>query len=104
MLMAELTTAAVHNLLVEIIVPHNNSLAEVKYAEHEIGNPAFGCDLAPIDFVAFARACGAEGFRCAQPAQVRSATQAALNSTRAARLEAVVHPNEKSAKPDELKI
>ena len=60
MLMAEMTTAVQHNLPVEVIVLKNNSLAEVKFEQIELGNPSFGCDLSPIDFVAFARACGAE--------------------------------------------
>ena len=65
MLMAELTTAVANNLPVKIILLKNNSLAEVKFEQKEIGNPEYGCDLAPIDFVAFAKACGADGFRCA---------------------------------------
>jgi pyruvate dehydrogenase (quinone) len=36
-----------------------------------LGNPEFGCALSPIDFVAFAKACGAGGFRCTRPDEVR---------------------------------
>lgn len=35
--------------------------------QREIGNPNYGCDLRPIDFVAFGHACGADGFRCERP-------------------------------------
>jgi pyruvate dehydrogenase (quinone)/pyruvate decarboxylase len=45
----------------------NNSLAEVKFEQRDLGNPEFGCELSPIDFVAFAKACGADGFRCTRP-------------------------------------
>jgi len=103
MLMAELTTAVANALPIKIILLKNNSLAEVKFEQREIGNPQYGCDLAPIDFVAFARACGAEGFRCTAPGEVRPAIQAALGSTGAALVEAVVDVNEKPAKPDELR-
>ena len=103
MLMAELTTAVANNLPVKIVLLKNNSLAEVKFEQKEIGNPEYGCDLAPIDFVAFARACGADGFRCERPDQVRGAIQAALRSPRAALVEAVVDAEEKPAKPDELR-
>jgi pyruvate dehydrogenase (quinone)/pyruvate decarboxylase len=103
MLMAELTTAVANALPIKIILLKNNSLAEVKFEQREIGNPQYGCDLAPIDFVAFARACGAEGFRCTAPGEVRPAIQAALSSTGAALVEAVVDVNEKPAKPDELR-
>jgi thiamine pyrophosphate-dependent acetolactate synthase large subunit-like protein len=46
----------------------------------ELGNPSFGCELSPIDFVAFARVCGADGFHCERPEEVRPAIQAALRS------------------------
>ena len=72
MLMAELTTAVANNLPIKIILLKNNSLAEVKFEQKEIGNPEYGCDLAPIDFVAFAKACGADAFRCERPDEVRT--------------------------------
>ncbi len=104
MLMAELTTAVANNLAVKIIILKNNSLAEVKFEQKEIGNPEFGCTLSPIDFVAFAKACGAEGFRCERPEELRSTIQAALNSPGPAIVEALVDAEEKPAKPEELKV
>jgi pyruvate dehydrogenase (quinone)/pyruvate decarboxylase len=103
MLMAELTTAVANKLPVKIIILKNNSLAEVKFEQKEMGNPEYGCALAPIDFVAFAKACGADGFHCERPDEVRSAIQAALNSPGAAIVEALVDAEEKPAKPGELK-
>jgi pyruvate dehydrogenase (quinone) len=103
MLMAELTTAVANKLPVKIVILKNNSLAEVKFEQKEIGNPEFGCTLAPIDFVAFAKACGAEGFRCERPEEVRGAIQAALNSPGVAVVEAIVDAEEKPAKPEELR-
>jgi pyruvate dehydrogenase (quinone) len=103
MLMAELTTAVANRLPVKIVILKNNSLAEVKFEQKEIGNPEYGCTLAPIDFVAFAKACGADGFRCERPEEVRGAIQAALNSPGPAIVEAVVDAEEKPAKPDELR-
>jgi pyruvate dehydrogenase (quinone)/pyruvate decarboxylase len=78
-------------------------LAEVRFEQEELQYPQFGCDLAPIDFVAFAKACGAEGYRCSRPEEVRPAIEAALAASKAAVLEAVVDANEKPAKPAELK-
>jgi pyruvate dehydrogenase (quinone) len=52
MLMADLVTAVSSKLPVKIILLKNNSLAEVKFEQQEIGNPEYGCELAPIDFVA----------------------------------------------------
>ncbi|HEY1212520.1 MAG TPA: thiamine pyrophosphate-dependent enzyme, partial [Bryobacteraceae bacterium] len=65
--------------------------------------PQFGCDLSPIDFAAFAKSCGAEGFRCTRPEEVRPAITSALRSSKAALVEAVVDADEKPAKPAELK-
>jgi pyruvate dehydrogenase (quinone)/pyruvate decarboxylase len=104
MLMAELSTAVQLNLPVKIMLLKNNSLAEVKFEQEDLGNPAFGCNLPPIDFVAFAKACGADGFRCAAPDEVLPALQQALRSPRAALVEAVVDANEPPAKPDQLKV
>jgi pyruvate dehydrogenase (quinone) len=104
MLMAEMTTAVAYSLPVKIVILKNNSLAEVKFEQVELGNPSFGCDLAPIDFVAFARACGADGFRCEHPDEVRPAVQAALRSPKAAIVEAVVDANEKPTNPEELHV
>jgi len=81
----------------------NNSLSEVRFEQEELGYPTYGCDLPPIDFVAFAKACGADGFRCANPAETRPAIEAALRSPRAALVEAMVDPNEPPSKPEELK-
>jgi pyruvate dehydrogenase (quinone) len=104
MLMAELSTAVAQNLPVKIILLKNNSLAEVKFEQKELGNPEYGCDLPPIDFVAFAKACGADAFRCERPDEVRPAISAALNSSKAALVEAVVDADEKPTKPEELKV
>jgi pyruvate dehydrogenase (quinone)/pyruvate decarboxylase len=103
MLMAELSTAVAQNLPVKIILLKNNSLAEVKFEQKEIGNPDYGCDLPPIDFVAFARACGADAFHCERPDEIRPAIRGALNSPRPALVEAVVDADERPTRPDELK-
>jgi pyruvate dehydrogenase (quinone) len=103
MLMAELTTAVANKLPVKIILLKNDSLAEVKFEQRDMGYPEYGCKLAPIDFVAFAKACGAEGYRCQHAEEIRPAIEAALNSPNAALVEAVVDANEKPLKPDELK-
>jgi pyruvate dehydrogenase (quinone) len=103
MLMAELATAAKLKLPVKVLLLRNDNLAEVKFEQQDLGNPVFGCDLSPIDFVAFARACGAEGHRCTRPEEVRPAIEAALRSPGPALVEAVVDPDERPAKPHELK-
>ena len=104
MLMAELSTAVAQNLPVKIILLKNNSLAEVKFEQKEIGNPNYGCDLPPIDFVAFAKACGADAFLCERPDEIGPAIRAALSSPKPALVEAVVDADEKPTRPDVLKV
>jgi pyruvate dehydrogenase (quinone)/pyruvate decarboxylase len=103
MLMAELSTAVAHQLPVKIILLKNNSLAEVMFEQREIGNPDFGCALPQMDFVSFARACGADAFHCKTPDEIAPAIRAALSSPRTALVEALVDAEEKPTKPDELK-
>jgi pyruvate dehydrogenase (quinone)/pyruvate decarboxylase len=103
-LMAELTTAVKYELPVKIVVFKNNALAEVLYEQKELGNPPYGCDLSPIDFAAYAKACGADGFTCSRPAELDRAIDALLRSPRPAVLEAVVDANEQPAMPHELKV
>ena len=38
-------------------------------ADGVLGNPKYVCELQPIDFAAFARACDATGFSVENPAQ-----------------------------------
>jgi pyruvate dehydrogenase (quinone) len=103
-LMAELSTAVKYHLPVKIVILKNNSLAEVRFEQKELGNPEYGCDLNPIDFVAFAKACGADGFHCGKPSEVRSTIAAFLRSARAAVLEVDVDPDEKPSLPQDLKV
>jgi pyruvate dehydrogenase (quinone) len=54
----------------------------------------YGVSLQPIDFVQFAEACGAVGFRCERPDEARSALDAMLRADGPALCEAVVDPFE----------
>ena len=59
-----------------------------------LGNPVYGVDLQPIDFVRFAEACGGIGFRCERPEEVPSALEAMMLVDGPALCEAVVDPFE----------
>ncbi len=59
-----------------------------------LGNPEYGVELQPIDFVKFAEACGGVGFRCETPDEVGPAMAAAFASKKPALVEAVVDPFE----------
>ena len=95
MLMMEFVTAVKHNLPIKVIIIKNNTLGQIKWEQMVfLGNPEYGVELQPIDFVQFARACGGVGFRCEQPDEVRPALEAAFASKKPALVEAVVDPFE----------
>ena len=59
-----------------------------------LGNPEFGVDLQPIDFVKYAEACGAAAFHCESPTEIEDVLSRALHTPGPAVVEAVVDPFE----------
>src|SRR5262249_9906570 len=95
MMMGEMATLVKYKLPVKVIIIKNNTLGQIKWEQMVFeGNPEFGVDLQPIDFAAFARACGAAGFTLDDPAQAESTLRAALEHDGPALVEAVVDANE----------
>jgi pyruvate dehydrogenase (quinone)/pyruvate oxidase len=95
MLMMEFITAVKYNLPIKIVIIKNNTLGQIKWEQMVfLGNPEYGVELQPIDFVAFAHACGGVGFRCERPDEVRPALEAAFASKKPALVEAIVDPFE----------
>jgi pyruvate dehydrogenase (quinone)/pyruvate oxidase len=100
MLMAELATTAKYDLNVKIIVVKNNSLGQIKWEQMAfLGNPEFGCDLHPIDFVEVARACGIEAYSVSDPAQCSNVLSEAFTAPGPALVEAEVDGNEPPLPP-----
>ena len=95
MLMGEMATLVKYKLPVKVILMKNNSLGMIKWEQIVFeGNPSFGVDLQPINFAAFARACGAEGFTLQEPAGTASVLRQALQTPGPALVEAVIDPHE----------
>jgi pyruvate dehydrogenase (quinone)/pyruvate oxidase len=95
MLMGEFATAVKYRLPVKVVVFKNNTLGMIKWEQMVfLGNPEYGVSLEPIDFVKFADACGAIGFRCERPDEVHSALDAMMLVDGPALCEAVVDPFE----------
>jgi pyruvate dehydrogenase (quinone)/pyruvate oxidase len=100
MLMAELATAVKYRLPVKIVIIKNNTLGMIKWEQMVfLGNPEFGVDLQPIDFAAFAHACGATGFTIDDPAQCGAVLDQALATAGPVVIEAVVDPFEPPMPP-----
>jgi pyruvate dehydrogenase (quinone)/pyruvate oxidase len=100
MLMGELATAVKYALPIKVIVIKNNTLGMIKWEQMVfLGNPEYGCELQPIDFAAFARACGATGFTVDDPAECGKVLDEALAARGPVVVEAVVDPYEPPMPP-----
>jgi pyruvate dehydrogenase (quinone)/pyruvate oxidase len=68
MQLGDFLTAVQHGLPIKIVVIRNNSLGLIKWEQMVfLGNPEYGVNMAPLDFVKFAEACGARGVRIDDP-------------------------------------
>jgi pyruvate dehydrogenase (quinone) len=95
MLMGEIATLVKYDLRVKVIVIKNNVLGEIKWEQMVLeGNPQYGVELQPIDFAAYARACGAGGFTIEKPGDAEKILREALEYPGPAVVQAVVDPNE----------
>ncbi len=95
MLMGEVATLVKYKLPVKIIIIKNNVLGMIKWEQIVLeGNPQYGVELQPIDFAAFARACGAAGYTIERQEDAAKTLREALEFDGPAVIEAVVDPNE----------
>lgn len=95
MLMGELATAVKYQLPIKVVIIKNNTLGMIKWEQMVfLGNPEYGCELQPIDFAAFARACGATAFTVDDPAQCGAVLDEALRTPGPVVVEAIVDPFE----------
>jgi pyruvate dehydrogenase (quinone) len=95
MLMGEIATLVKYDLRVKVIVIKNNVLGEIKWEQLALeGNPEYGVELQPIDFAAYAKACGAGGFTIEKPNDAKGILKEALDYPGPAVVQAVVDPNE----------
>jgi pyruvate dehydrogenase (quinone) len=95
MLMAEFATCVKYRLPVKVVVVKNNTLGQIKWEQMVfLGNPEYGCELQPIDFAAFAQACGGTGFTIEDPAECGAVLERALAAPGPVLVQAVVDPYE----------
>jgi pyruvate dehydrogenase (quinone) len=100
MLMAEFATCVKYRLPIKVVIVKNNTLGMIKWEQMVfLGNPEYGCELQPIDFGAFARACGGSGFTIDDPAQCGHVLDRALATPGPVIVEAIVDPFEPPMPP-----
>lgn len=95
MMMGDFATLVQYGLPVKVIVFKNNTLGLIKWEQMlYLGNPEYGVDLHPVDFVKVAEACGAKGVRIEEPERSREQLKEALALPGPALIECVVDPLE----------
>ena len=100
MLIGEFMTAVEHKLPIKVVVYDNATWGLVHLEMEGAGNPpAPGASFPNMDFAAFARACGAQGFTARDPATLIATVQAFLAAPGPAILHAIVDPDEIPAMP-----
>jgi pyruvate dehydrogenase (quinone)/pyruvate oxidase len=100
MLMGDFVTLRKYNLNAKIIVIKNNTLGQIKWEQMVfLGNPEFGCELEPIDFVRVAEGCGISTVRIEDPARCADQLREALAAPGPSLIEAVVDPYEPPMPP-----
>jgi len=93
MLMAEFATAVKYQLPIKVIIIKNNTLGMIKWEQMVfLGNPEYGCELQPINFAAFAQACGGIGMTIEDPEECGPVIDDALAAKGPVVVEAVVDP------------
>ncbi len=100
MLMAEFANCVKYRLPVKVVIVNNSTLGMIKWEQMVfLGHPEFGCDLQPIDYAAFARACSGTGFRIEEPADCGRILEDALAVDGPVVIDAIVDPHEPPMPP-----
>jgi pyruvate dehydrogenase (quinone) len=101
MLMGEFATAVQYDLPIKVIVIKNNTLGMIRWEQMGfLGNPEFGVEFSPIDWVKFAEACGGKGYAIKEPNEVNSIMQQAMKEEKKPTIiEAYVDPFEPPMPP-----
>jgi pyruvate dehydrogenase (quinone) len=101
MLMGDFATAVQYDLPIKVIVIKNNTLGMIRWEQMGfLGNPEFGVEFSPIDWVKFAEACGGKGYAIKEPNEVKSIMQQALKEEKKPTIiEAYVDPFEPPMPP-----
>lgn len=95
MAMGDLLTLAQYKLPVKLLVFKNNTLALEKWEQLSFtGNPEYGNELLPANFVKIAEGCGIKGIRIDDPAHCYDQLKEALSLNEAVLIECVVDPFE----------
>ncbi|HEU4448267.1 MAG TPA: thiamine pyrophosphate-dependent enzyme [Nitrososphaeraceae archaeon] len=103
MLMSEFATAVQYNLPIKVIILKNNTLGMIRWEQMAfLGNPEFGVEFSPIDFVKIAEACGGIGYTIKESDDIKPIMKKAMSDKTTRKptvIEAYVDPFEPPTPP-----
>ena len=100
MLMGDFATAVQYSLPIKVIVIKNGTLGMIRWEQMAfLGNPEFGVEFSPIDWVKFAESCGGKGYAIKEPNEVKSIMNQAMKERKPTIIEAYVDPFEPPMPP-----
>lgn len=100
MLMGEFATAVKYNLPIKVIIIKNDILGMIRWEQMAfLGNPEYGVEFSPIDFVKFAEACGGKGYSIKDPHEIKKVMHKAMSQDAPTIIEAYVDPFEPPMPP-----
>ncbi len=95
MQLGDFLTAVQHRLPIKVVVVKNNTLGLIKWEQMVfLGNPEYGVNFAPLDFVKFAEAAGARGMHIEDPSTCAKQMQEAFSWDGPVIIECLVDPHE----------
>jgi pyruvate dehydrogenase (quinone)/pyruvate oxidase len=95
MQLGDFLTAVQHKLPIKVVVVKNNTLGLIKWEQMVfLGNPEYGVNMAPFDFVKFAEAAGARGVHIEDPKRAHEQMAEALAADGPVIIECLVDPHE----------
>jgi pyruvate dehydrogenase (quinone) len=95
MLMQEFLTTVKYGLPIKVVIIKNGVLGQIMWEQMIfLGNPEFGIRLQDFDFVKYAEACGAKGYRIQEASEVRSTLELAFKMPGPVLIEAITDPYE----------
>ena len=79
MLMSEFATAVQYNLPIKVIILNNKILGMIRWEQMAfLGNPEYGIEFSPIDYVKIAEACGGKGLSITKIEEIKPAIHEAI--------------------------
>lgn len=82
MVMHDFLTAVQYDLPITVIILNNKKIGMIQFEQEELGNIPYQIPLQDMDYAAFAKACGGDGYLATNETELSQALKAAKQSTK----------------------